>query len=81
MVKTLDANVCLTHNDVCIDITINDNTITMKVYEKSQYTLHTDTLDKKQEYYQSMLIKFGLSETDAKTISMFAIYNRQLLIT
>lgn len=77
MVKTLDANVCLTHNDVCIDITINDNTIAMKVYEKGQYTLHTDTLDKEQEYYQSMLTKFGLSETDAKTISMFAIYNHE----
>lgn len=38
MVKTLDANVYLTHNDVCIDITINDNTIAMKVYEKGQYT-------------------------------------------
>ena len=81
MIKTLDANIYLTHNDVCIDITINDNTIAMKIYEKSQYTLHTDTLDKEQEYYQSMLTKFGLSETDAKTISMFAIYNRQLLIT
>ena len=77
MVKTLDANVCLTHNNVCIDITINDNTIAMKVYEKDQYTLHTDTLDKEQEYYQSMLTKFGLSETDTKTISMFAIYNHE----
>lgn len=77
MVKTLDANVYLTHNDVCIDITINDNTIAMKVYEKGQYTLHTDTLDKEQEYYQSMLTKFGLSETDAKTTSMFAIYNHE----
>ena len=77
MVKTLDANVCLTHNDVCIDITINDNTIAMKVYEKGQYILHADTLDKEQEYYQSMLTKFRLSETDTKTISMFAIYNHE----
>lgn len=76
MIKTLTASVCLTHNNVCIDITIDENTISMKVYEENQYTdtLHTDTLDKEQEYYQSMLTKFGLSETDAKAISMFAIY-------
>lgn len=79
MIKTLNANVCLTHNDICVNITIEDNTIAMKVYEKGQYTdtLHTDTLDKEQEYYQNLLTKFGLSETDAKTISMFAIYNHE----
>lgn len=79
MIKRLDANVCLTHNDVCIDITIEDNTIETKVYEKDQYTetLYTDTLDKEQEYYQNILLKFGLSETDAKTISTFAIYNHE----
>lgn len=79
MVKTLNANVYLTHNNVRINITIEDNAIAIKVYEKGQYTntLHTDTLDKEQEYYQNMLTKFRLSETDAKTISMFAIYNHE----
>lgn len=38
MIKRLDANVCLTHNDVCIDITIEGNTIATKVYAKGQYT-------------------------------------------
>lgn len=77
MIKTLSANVCLTHNNVCMDIQIEDNNISMKVYKEGQHTntLHTDTLDKEQEYYQSLLTKFGLSETDAKVMSMFAIFN------
>lgn len=79
MIKTLNTNVCLTRNNVCIDITIDDNTITTKIYEKGQYTqaLHANTLDKEQEYYQNLLTKFGVSETDAKAISMFAIYNHE----
>lgn len=53
----------------------------MKKVSIQKHSLYTDTLDKEREYYQNILIKFGLSETDAKTISMFAIYNRQLPIT
>ena len=53
----------------------------MKKVSIQKHSLYTDTLDKEQEYYQNILIKFELSETDTKTISMFAIYNRQLPIT
>jgi hypothetical protein len=74
MIKTLNATVSLTHNSVCIDITIEDNYISMNVYEKDTNTLYPDTLDKKQEYYQNLLTKFGLSDKDAKAISMYAIF-------
>lgn len=66
MIKTLDTTVCLTHNNVCIEITIEDNYISMSVYEKDTNTLYPDTLDKKQEYYQNLLTKFGISEKNAK---------------
>lgn len=74
MIKILNTTVCLTHNKVCINITIEDNYISLNVYEKDTYPIHIDTLDKKQEYYQNMLTKFGLSDKDAKTISMCAIF-------
>ena len=74
MIKILNTTVCLTHNKVCINITIEDNYISLNVYEKDTYPIHIDTLDKKQEYYQNMLTKFGLSDKDAKAISMCAIF-------
>jgi hypothetical protein len=74
MIKTLDTTVCLTHNNICIEITIEDNYISMSVYEKDTNTLYPNTLDKKQEYYQNLLTKFGISEKNAKTISMHAIF-------
>lgn len=51
MIKILNTTVCLTHNKVCINITIEDNYISLNVYEKDTYPIHIDTLDKKQEYY------------------------------
>lgn len=74
MIKILNTTVCLTHNKVCINITIEDNYISLNVYEKDTYPIHIDTLDKKQEHYQNLLTKFGLSEKNAKAISMHTIF-------
>lgn len=67
MIKPLNTTVCLTHNNVYIEITIEDNYISINIYEKDANTLYPDTLDKKQEYYQNLLTKFGLSEKRRKS--------------